>query len=116
MGLGFVVRTLLFAGAASLGGCYPLAQGPTNATAGLSPTSSYELMYGRAGPSQEARPAVSVSASRGIIAATAMKPTPSAPEGVANAATDPVVFSDEWWKRENEADTKISRATKICRC
>lgn len=31
------------------------------------------------------------------------------------AAADPTPFSDEWWKRENNADARLKRSMDICR-
>jgi hypothetical protein len=112
-----VSRIALAAGGLSLAGCYPLAQGPSSTgTAMLSPApvSSYALMYGEVGSSSGVAPAPR----RKAVATAATGPTTSSmTTGEASApANDPIVFSDEWRKRENETETKLSRATKICRC
>ncbi|MGZ3410519.1 MAG: hypothetical protein ACXWKC_13905 [Xanthobacteraceae bacterium] len=119
-----IVRFLSLAGAIALGGCLPLSQGPSgmspSGSAMLTPTSQYDLMYGRATPSDEPRRLATPRApSTGRLLATTV-PIPSgnadARGEVQSDANAAIALSDEWWKREKDADTRLRQSTKICRC
>jgi hypothetical protein len=118
-----IARILSLASAFALGGCLPLSQGPSGVSpagsAMLTPTSPYNLMYGRALPSDErVRLATPRAPSTGRLLATTAPIPPAKADARREVQSDAnaVVFSDEWWKREKDTDTRLTQSTKICRC
>ncbi len=122
--------------AATLAGCLPLAQStmsgssPGTTSAGPAAVSLVparapgNLLYGSAEPVQTPRTAASTQPR--IMDTTSARPvhsaqlgrtaTPRATDAPAESADkSDVVYSEQWYQREKEAETRLNASTKICR-
>jgi hypothetical protein len=96
---------IAFGSVVLLAGCFP--QSPTATTGSMNQTAQYNLLYGSAEPVHIRRTVSNLG-----LAVTSKEGT----EIKQSADTSAVVFSDQWWNREKEAENKLSQSAKICRC
>ncbi len=140
--MNLVKLAAVLAGAATLAGCLPLAQSPMSGSAGPGMTAGSTgpataslvpartpgaLLYGSAepvhvprtaasarAPIMDAAPAATPTVHSAQLGRTATPRATDVPAQAANESSD-VIYSEQWYQREKEAQTRLNASTQICR-